>query len=110
MNPQLDEIIDFRQFFFKIINNIHFFLLGILLIMSIAFLINRYADTLYYSETSVIIKEKTSDSAEFFFQENMSLGNNHSVENKILLLKSFPLIYNTLSDLNFDITYYTVGR
>ena len=48
---QFDEIIDFKQFFYKIINNWHFLGLSLLLTFATAFLYNRYTNELYLIET-----------------------------------------------------------
>ena len=55
---QLDEIVDLRQFFFKIINSWRFFVLSLLFTFTIAFLYNRYTNELYLVETSILIKER----------------------------------------------------
>ena len=50
INP-LDNIIDFREFLFKIFNNWYYFLLSIILSLSIAFAHSRYSHVLYKSTT-----------------------------------------------------------
>ena len=37
-------------------------------------------------------------------------SNNVSLENKELMLKSYPLVHKTLKDLRFDIGYCIVGN
>ncbi|MDG2263838.1 MAG: hypothetical protein P8L19_02160, partial [Flavobacteriales bacterium] len=60
MANQLDEIIDFRQFFFKVIKNWPLFVMALLLAFSLAFAYNRYTHELYSVETSIIIKEDSA--------------------------------------------------
>lgn len=60
INNQIDEIIDFRQFFYKIISNWYFFVLTLLFTFTIAYLYNRYTNELYLVETSILIKEDNS--------------------------------------------------
>ena len=60
MVNQLDEIIDFRQFFFKIIKNWFLFLMSLVLAFTIALAYNRYSHELYSVETSIMIKEDNS--------------------------------------------------
>ena len=55
INNQLDEIIDFKQFFFKIVKNWYFFVLSLLLTFTIAFAYNRYTQELYKTETTILI-------------------------------------------------------
>ena len=107
---QFDEIIDFKQFFYKIINNWHFLGLSLLLTFATAFLYNRYTNELYLIETSILIKENNSmeSASELLFEKTMG-STNISMENKVLMLKSYPLVYSTLSDLGFDISYSILG-
>ena len=110
INNQLDEIIDFRQFVFKIINNWFFFVLSLFLTFALAYLYNRYTKELYLVETSILIKENNSmGSASDLLYEKAMGSSNVSIENKVLMLKSYPLVYSTLSDLGFEINYYIVG-
>ena len=70
-NNQFDEIIDFRQFFFKIIKNWFFFLLSLLLTFFVAYAYNRYTQELYLVETSILVKEDNTvllRSSKFFSQ------------------------------------------
>ena len=107
---QLDEIVDLRQFFFKIINSWRFFVLSLLFTFTIAFLYNRYTNELYLVETSILIKENNSlgSASDLMFEKAMG-SSNISIENKVLILKSYPLVYSTLSDLGFDISYFISG-
>ena len=110
INNQFDEIIDFRQFFYKIISNWYFFALSLLFTLAIAYLYNRYTNELYLVETSILIKENNSmGSASDLLYEKATGSSNISMENKVLMLKSYPLVYSAVSDLGFDINYSTVG-
>ena len=110
-NNQFDEIIDIRQFFHKIINNWKFFAISLLLTFAIAYLYNRYTNELYLIETSILVKENNSlgSSSDLLFEKAMG-SSNISIENKVLILKSYPLVYSTLKDLGFDISYFISGN
>jgi len=110
MANQLDEIIDFRQLFLKIVNNWSFFIMALLLTFSLTFAYNRYTHELYSVETSILIKEDSAmPTASDLLYDNMS-SNKESLENKELMLKSYPLVHKTLKDLRFDIGYFIVGN
>ena len=110
-NNQLDEIIDFRQFFAKIINNWFFFLLSLILTFAVAFAYTRYSHELYLVETSILIKEdNTVANASDLLYENAMKTQHMSLENKELVLTSYPLVYETLKELNFEIEYYISGN
>ena len=63
MNNQLDDVIDFRQFLYKVANNWYLFLLGVFLSLSVAYAVNRYSHALYKSETTVLINQEDYISA-----------------------------------------------
>lgn len=110
MVNQLDEIIDFRQFFFKILKNWFLFAIFLLFSFAIAFAYNRYTPELFRVETSILIKEGDSmpTTSDLLYEKVSS--HKKSLENKELLLKSFPIVNKTLKDLRFDIAYFIEGN
>ena len=58
-----DEIIDFRQFFFKLTNNWYYFLISLAITFIVAFAYNRYSHELYEVNTALLIKEESDPSA-----------------------------------------------
>ena len=110
MPTQLDAIIDFRQIFFRIIKNWFFFAISLFIAFSIAFAYNRYTYELYMVETSLLIKEENSIATASDLLNTRVPLNKKSIENKELMIKSFPLVYKTLQDLRFDISYYIEGN
>ena len=111
INNQLDEIIDFKQFFFKIVKNWYFFVLSLMLTFAIAFAYNRYTHELYEIETTILINaDNTIGNPSDLLYEKAMHTQHMSLENKELILKSYPLIYSTLADLKFDIFYEIVGN
>jgi uncharacterized protein involved in exopolysaccharide biosynthesis len=110
MPNQIDEIIDFKQFFFKIIKNWFLFAMFLFFSFAIAFAYNRYTPELFIVETSVLIKEGDSmPTASDLLYEKVPF-NKKSLENKELLIKSFPIVNKTLKDLRFDIAYCIEGN
>ncbi len=110
MANQLDEIVDFRQFFFKLIKNWFLLVISLLLAFLIAFAYIRYTTQLFSAETSILIKEDNSlPSASDLLYEKGSTKQK-SLENKELMIKSYPLVYKTLEELSFDIGYFIEGN
>ena len=105
-----DDIIDFKQFFFKLIKNWYFFILSLALTLAIAYAYNRYTHELYKIDTSILINEdNTSGNPSDLLYEKVIRTQHMSLENKELILKSYPLVYSTLLELKFDIVYEIVG-
>ena len=111
MSNQLDEVIDFRQFFSKVLRHWVYFAFSLFFLLLVAFAYNRYSHELYFSETSILIKEENdmSNAFDLLYQKKGKVIQK-TLENKELMLKSFPLINKTLKELRFDIEYYIVGN
>ena len=109
MNNSLDEILDFKKFFLKILANWYLLVISLIVAFVVAFIYNRYSTELFSVKTSIIIKEDNSFPTTDIFYENISTKK-ESLENKALQIKAYPLIKKTLEDLNFDITYFIEGN
>ena len=110
MTEPTNEILDLKQFFLKIKRNWFYFSLSFLICFVAAFGFNRYSEEKYLVETSLLIKQDNNiGSASDLLYEKSILSDNVEVSDKILLLKSYPLIYATLEQLRYDITFYLIG-
>ena len=110
MNESINEILDLKQFFQKIKRNWFYFFLSFLICFIAAFGFNRYSKEKYLVETSLLIKKDNNiGSATDLLYEKSILSDNTEISDKILLIKSYPLIYTTLEQLRFDISYHLIG-
>ena len=105
----LDNVLDLRELLYKIRNNWYYFLLSILLSLFVAFAYTRYSHEFYKVSTKIMInsEDEGSYASEIF---NLSDKNNGSIIDRIQLLSSYQLIFQTVSDLRFDVSYYLVGN
>ena len=109
INPN-DHIIDFREFLYKVLNNWYYFLLSILLALIVAFGYTRYSNEMYEISTKVLINQKDNgSSASDMLYQSLGKSNSLSIENEQSLFQSYPLIFQTISDLRFDISYFIIG-
>ena len=110
MVNSLDDIIDFKQFFVKILRNWFLLVISLLIAFAIAFAYNRYSPELFSSEISILIKDSNSlsSASELLYQSRKN--HKKSLKNKELLIKSLPVISKTLEDLRFDIAYFIEGN
>ena len=104
-NP-LDNIIDFREFLYKILNNWYYFLLSILLALLIAFGYNRYSQELYRVSTKIQINKDDSNTSTTDVLYNTLNNNDISLKDEVSLITSFPIVFKTVSELRFDIGYF----
>ncbi|MBT5859264.1 MAG: polysaccharide biosynthesis tyrosine autokinase [Flavobacteriales bacterium] len=105
----LDNVIDFREFSHRIISNWYYFLLSIIISLAIAFGYIRYSHEQYKSSIKVIIKKSgESESASEILYKNIT-DNKSFIKDEIKKFSSFPLVYQTVEDLRFDVSYFIVG-
>jgi tyrosine-protein kinase Etk/Wzc len=97
----------------KILAYLPYFILSILVSLSIAFLFNRYSDTRFRIQTSILIKEKNGrgggDGSENFLQGMQLFSGTRNIENELGILKSRSIVEETLSRLDFGISYFAHG-
>ena len=86
-------------------------ILSLIIALGIAFLINRYADRIYPSKISLIIKEseEVSGSAEILYN-NPLVDPYRNFYNEIYIIKSIPLIQEVVEELNLMISYRHEGN
>ena len=107
----LDNVIDFREFLYKILNNWFYFLLSIILAAVVAFAYTRYSHEYYKSSTKVLINsDNESSAASEILYNNFPNQNNSSIKDETHLFSSYPLVFQTVSYLRFDVSYYLVGN
>ena len=108
-NP-LDNIIDFREFLYKVLNNWYYFLLSILFTLLIAFGYNRYSQELFRVSTKIQVNKDDSNTSTTDVLYNTLNNNETSLKDEVSLITSFPIVFKTVSELRFDIGYYLKGN
>ena len=107
----LDNIIDFREFLFKIINNWYYFLLSILFALLVAFGYTRYSHEFYRVSTKVHIhKDNSNTSAADVLYSSLNDNKEASLIDEISMFTSYPLVFETVSNLRFDVSYFLEGN
>jgi len=113
-NIQQEDTIDIKKFIFKILYNWYWFAISAFITLSIAYFINRYTDPTYKVNASILIKDKNaSGGIESIIQEIGFMSRRlmkKEVENEIGILSSYTLAKNTIEELDFGISYFSVGR
>jgi len=108
-----EESIDIKKYIFKILSNWYWFAITIFISVSIAYLLNRYADPVYQVNSSLLVNDNEKPSSYYsneMIQGLDLLGNSSNIQNQIGILKSYELNQKVISELEFDISYYGVGR
>ena len=109
-----DELFEIKKFFFRIRNNWLIFTSSTFICILIALAFNRYSSNIYKVSTTVLFDDQqsfSSNAAEAIYSNDLfQKSPKNLIANKIYELSSYPIIYQTLDDLNFDIEYYLVGN
>ncbi|MCG8701170.1 MAG: hypothetical protein MI922_24160, partial [Bacteroidales bacterium] len=106
---------DIKKYIYLILGHWWLFAITIFISCTIAYLINRYSQEVYEVKCSIIIGEPESKtgSIESLLNEFTKKRNKQRkavVENEMSILKSYKMAQMALEELNFDITYTSIGR
>jgi len=107
-----EETIDIKKYIFKILANWYWFVIAVFLSTSAAYIINRYSDRVYQVSSTLLIRDTESKS---YYSDEMIQGldlfkQGSNLNNQMAILKSLELHRKVMDELDFDITYYGVGR
>ena len=115
MTQKKEEFLDIKQFFYRIASNWLLFILSILLCLAIAFGFNRYTKNIFKVSSTILFEDQSNISSisaaeAIYSNDPFQRSSKNIIANKIYEINSYPLIYQTLNDLNYDIEYYLVGN
>jgi tyrosine-protein kinase Etk/Wzc len=100
-----EESIDFKALFFKFYRHWLFFVVTVFVALAVAFLFNKYTNSVYEVTTTVLVENKSSSDAQSLL--GLGFGNNlQNLQNEIGKLKSYKLSYQTITNLDFEVSYY----
>lgn len=85
----------------------YFFLIGIIIALLIAFLINIYTTPKYKVASSVLIKEESNQGVRDVneYINNGLFGTKQNLQNELWVLKSSPVIEQTVKNLDLAVSY-----
>lgn len=110
---------DLQKLLFKIWRNWHWFLLSVVLSGGIAYAYNRYTTPVYLIKSTLLIEEGKANSPLLGAQSGLTgdlfqgLGGMNSMKNifnQMVILKSDPIVAKTIEELDFEVSYYVIGR
>ena len=109
-NKEVD-IINIKQFAHIFMRNWFWFFVSISFCLFLAFLINRYSHNSFQSSTRILIQsdQKSANSISKMLYDGDRFKLETSLNDEMMILKSYPLIYKTIEELEFDVVYYVIG-
>ena len=105
------DIINIKQFTHMFVRNWFWFFISISFSLFMVFLINRYSHSSFQSSTRILIQsdKKSANSISKMLYDTDQFKLETSLNDEMMILKSYPLIYKTIEELEFDIVYYLIG-
>jgi capsular exopolysaccharide synthesis family protein len=103
-------IIDYRRIFFRVVKYWYVIVVSLLLGLTIAYVKNRYATRIYTVNASIIIKETQETSEGKLLYNNPLVSFYRNYLNELYIIRSYPLIEQTLEELNFDVSFQREGN
>ena len=113
-NRDANEI---KNIIFKFLSNWYWFLIATATAVVIAFIYNRYTSPVYEVHATLLVSEENSNSPiaalygrnQGMFQEHAFTGRSN-IYNQMAVIGSTSIVSMTLSELDFYVSYFSVGR
>lgn len=109
-----EENLRLRKYIFLLFSKFYLFIIGLLIALSAAWLINRYAEPVFSVSSTIILHDPGNQSGvknvlNELRNERVS-QQGPAVQSEIAILKSFELTKRTIENLDFDVSYTAYGR
>lgn len=101
---------NFKKILERLADNKKYFFISIIIFLLGAYIYNKFAENEFQNQTSVVINEEKENPlliSDDILQGVGMLGGNKNIENEIGALKSYDLVNRTITDLGFDVSYYS---
>lgn len=109
------SVSDFQRFWKGVVNHKYLYLSSIIICLAGAYYLTKTATPYYLVETSLVIKEiqspKSNPSNLLLSKENeITVGSLVSKLEEIAVLESYPFIFNTIRNLDIQVSYFEKGK
>jgi len=106
INAQDDN--DIKRAVDLFLRNYKLFVFSLIVFLGLAFSVNYYSVPVYQISSSILIKEDLNQNGGKMndFLNSSLFGKNQNFENELWVIKSFPVIEQTVKNLDLVVTYY----
>lgn len=104
-----DQYLDVRKLIAVLKKNWFLYILSIVFFIGVTFVLSKLIPPVYEVKSSIYIKENTafeSKKAVEFLQSFQLFDQKRTFQNEMLILRSTPLLQETVEQLNLEIEYY----
>src|SRR5690554_4155109 len=114
-----DDSIDLKKIIFNFLRNWYWFVITVMIALSVALLYNKYATPVYEINSTILVEEENSSSSlgagmgglsQNVFQGLGGMGSMQNIHNQMVILSSTPIVSRTLDELDFEVSYYSLHR
>jgi len=102
--------LNIKDFLFRILSKWYWFAICGFLGLSLAWIQNRYAVSIWQVEATVLVSEGSKNTGVDNLFEKLNLGKTVNMDNQIGLLKSYNLNRQTMENLGWRTSWIGVGR
>lgn len=102
-----------KEIFFLVIQHWYLYLISLVIGFSIYWIINRYSQDIHETKCALMIKDEKMrlSGGELLVSDQLKVPKiNSSIQNETYLLKSRGFIAECIEEVNFDISYYGIGK
>ncbi len=115
---EANEPVDIKKVIYQYMNHWYWFLLAIIIAVILAFFYNRYTTTVYNITTTMMVDPSQASSpvtgaglsSESMFQGFGVMRSYSYYFNQMEVFVSSPLVERTIKELDFEVSYYSVGN
>ena len=87
-----------------------FFVVSVLILLSLAYLINRYTPKIYDTNAKIQILDKKQNNLEMPSAEDLFSSSKINLENEIEIIKSSPILLEVIKNKNLNVQVEAVGE
>lgn len=109
-NLSLQEENSLKKTFDLILLNYKLFIIGIVIAVTVAYFVNKYSTPTYKITSSILIQEsKQQEKMEDVLNQKL-FGKNQLLQNELKVLQSYPVVEQTVKNLDLIVSYYYEDR
>jgi len=105
-----EQPLNIKEFLFRILSKWYWFAICGFLGLSLAWVHNRYAVSIWQAETSVLVSDGSKTPGVDNLFASLSMGKSVNMDNQIGILKSYNLNRKTIENLNWRTSWFGKGR
>ena len=103
-----EDAIDIKALFFKLLEKWYFFVISLIICVSLAYLKNKTSPRIYKVGATLKMNVGSSGASEILDAVGLE-EKNVNIEDEIIVMKSTNFIRETLNQLDFGISYFSEG-